>query len=69
MRILKTKTFQEAAKTILMAVDNNAANIELVVKENYLYFFLLHLSIFDYYFLQHPLSSFESNTSYAFASL
>lgn len=44
--ILKTKTFQEAAKTILMAVDNNAANIELVVKENYLY---LNVTNREYY--------------------
>lgn len=44
--ILKTKTFQEAAKTILMAVDNNAANIELVVKENYIY---LNVTNREYY--------------------
>jgi DNA polymerase III sliding clamp (beta) subunit (PCNA family) len=44
--ILKTKTFQEAAKTILMAVDNNAANIELVVKENNLY---LNVTNKEYY--------------------
>lgn len=34
---LKTQVFQEACKTILLAVDNTTANLELVVKEDKLY--------------------------------
>ena len=34
---LKTQLFQEACKTILMAVDNTAANLELVTEGNNLY--------------------------------
>lgn len=34
---LKTQLFQEACKTLLLAVDNTSANLELVTKENNLY--------------------------------
>ena len=35
--LIKTKDFQDVCKTILLALDNNAANLELLVKENNLY--------------------------------
>lgn len=35
--LIKTKDFQEVCKTILLAVDNNAANLELLVKDKNLY--------------------------------
>lgn len=35
--ILKTKEFQDVCKTVVVAVDTNATNLELLVKENSLY--------------------------------
>lgn len=43
---LKTKEFQEIASTILVAVDNNAANLELVTRGSFLY---LNVTNGEYY--------------------
>lgn len=43
---LKTKEFQEVAGAILLAVDDNAANLELVTKNNFLY---LNVTNREYY--------------------
>lgn len=44
--IIKTKDFQEAANKILLAADNNAANLELIAKDTVLY---LNVTNREYY--------------------